>query len=963
METYPRNFKKDTQNFLNISVDKRNKEFKTIFNQLGSIQAVVENFTARMDNIIEYRKLNDKRKKQTEKIRRKKILTLRKSKSKEKRQRRKQNKVIVFKSAKLKEEVLKLYNNKQIKGAFKVTFISILTSSKFVLNFSTIKQFNLWFFKFTRSQESDSDGKQEQRDKINIMEQGYIKVEALKGGYKNDKAKQISITLSNKSIINCFNPISKRNNCGLACIKHILKKEFDNQKIRDSNNIKAGSIEIQDILTIYNEVKGSNDKPLEIILINANPNNLDFNKYNYMLLYKNHFLVVDNIIDLNSDNYENHKTKRGTLIYDLETRYNLDKPIKVNGEIQYELYDILCCVEYQDYKSTEKMQKHFYSYYNSDNIFISSCSLFRAFLDEQAASNKFYNIWSHNGARFDNYFIIRSLYQDQAINEIEKIQLRGFSVIGMQYNSHLFKDSACFMPNTLDNLSKNFKVKNPKLKEFSVNGKILNNTQLCFYRPELNVKDFLNLRNNDKDFWECYLTYCFADCTALFQIIEAFKTEINSLIEKMNPKALLTCSMMKFNTIGSHAKAIFSYLNENNYHFKDYLTFFDDNEKLLFVNNFKRGGISHCNKKGKHTKGVVSVDITSQYPAAMLHLNIACGKSKWVTEYDKVKYGYYHIKNLKFDNNYFKPACGSNDSNKNSLNWANENIEEDYIDSFMLEYLIKNCGLISFDIVKGLVSNQFKSGNKIFNKYVMTLFDAKAEQDEYKNNNDERYNPALREVIKLYLNSLSGKLVEDPRKYGTIKMVSEETENSKQFNGMNTIKKSTEDLNMLVGLGVMVYSYSKRLLFEYINLLPSKTNNVIATETDSIYFDKVALKEFEDNVKNYKGDYPCEFGNKLGNIKFEKNTDEICYFLGKKFYAIGDVMRIKGISQSTIDDDGSYISLVDISLYEDVFNAKNGGKPITRTMSVLNKTLYGITSVNSAKLTRTINSTYDYNTY
>ena len=71
-----------------------------------------------------------------------------------------------------------------------------------------------------------------------------------------------------------------------------------------------------------------------------------------------------------------------------------------------------------------------------------------------------------------------------------------------------------------------------------------------------------------------------------------FKSEISGLIEKMNPKVLGHCSMMKNNTIGSHSKGIFIYLNENNYKYKDYCNFFKtnnkiDNEKLEFVNNFK----------------------------------------------------------------------------------------------------------------------------------------------------------------------------------------------------------------------------------------------------------------------------------------------------------------------------------------------------------------------------------------
>ena len=152
------------------------------------------------------------------------------------------------------------------------------------------------------------------------------------------------------------------------------------------------------------------------------------------------------------------------------------------------------------------------------------------------------------------------------------------------------------------------------------------------------------------------------------------------------------------------------YLNENNYNFKDYCHFFNtndkvDNEKLLFVNNFKRGGISHCNKKGKHTNGVVSVDITSQYPASMIQMKVPCGYSRWTDVYDPKFYGYYHIKNLEFDNKYFKPVSGSNKVNESSLNWSNSKLEEDYIDSFMLEYLIKNCGLVKYEIEKGLISN------------------------------------------------------------------------------------------------------------------------------------------------------------------------------------------------------------------------------------------------------------------
>ena len=960
---------------INLPVDKRTAAYKNIVSRYNGEDYYVEFLRQRVRDAKEIKKKQEQKEKR--------IL------EKEKKQKQEQNELRIKKIfsrlitktkldytkrvIKLRSQEMKLVVLKQIKSKtkpFKITLRDLQTNITASFTFKNIYHFNTWLQKLIDGKNVNfTSGTERYSIEKSLFQLGTVKVDLLEGGYRNNKAKQQIIKLPFGTTLNCFNPISQRNNCSLECVKFLLNIDFNNKELRNKFNISSKElVSISDLLLIYNDLKKETDKPLEVIAIDKCNLELNFDTYNYILLYKCHYFVINEQIDSGNKTYDNKKTKRGTLIFDLETRSDKSKKFIINNTSAYQLEDTLCCVVYRDYKCNELQKKSFIGYYDNNNNYISSCSLFKSFLDLQASQNKFYNVWSHNGSKFDNYFLIKAFYNNKAINEIEKINLRGLSIIGMQYNSHLFKDSCCFMPNSLDNLSKNFKVKTPKLKEFKVNDKIISNTELCFYRPDLDIKNFLELQKNDKEYWNCYIDYCYADCFSLLEIVDKFTNEINSLIGKMSPKALGHCKMIKYNTIGSHSKGIFSYLNENSYAFSDYCEFFksdgnEDDQKLLFINNFKRGGISHCNKKGKHTKGVVSVDITSQYPASMMLMKVPCGKSKWVSEYDKSKYGYYYIKNMVFDNNYFKPACGSNQCNINSLNWVNSEIKEDYIDSFMLEYLIKNCGLVDYKIEKGLVSDNYKVGSEIFGKYVMTLFLAKAEQDEYKNNNDERYNPALREVIKLYLNSLSGKLVEDPRKYGQTKFISDDNDDSKEFNGTHIVKETNDKLNMLVGLGVMVYSYSKRLLFEYINMLPEKTKNVIATETDSIYFDKIALKEFEDNVKNYSGEYPCKFGSELGNIKFEKNTDDICYFLGKKFYSIDGHHVIKGISQNTINDSGTKINLVDIQLYEDVYNMKVTDKPITKCMKVIKRVFYGITNIYDTLLTRTINSTFDYNEY
>ena len=179
----------------------------------------------------------------------------------------------------------------------------------------------------------------------------------------------------------------------------------------------------------------------------------------------------------------------------------------------------------------------------------------------------------------------------------------------------------------------------------------------------------------------------------------------------------------------------------------------------------------------------------------------------------------------------------------------------------------------------------------------------------------------------------------------------------------------------------MVYSYSKRLLFEYIHCLPNKSNDVIHVETDGIYFSTKYLEEFTNNLNNYDGDYPCKFGVDVGNLKIEKTTPNgtVSYFLGKKFYLIMkdmdtfgiprgekdvkdkiNIYRVKGIPQKTIEKDGTYTFLVDTNLYEDVYN----GETVNKTFSTLRKSLFNSkTQISTHELTRRVRPNCEYKLY
>ena len=100
-----------------------------------------------------------------------------------------------------------------------------------------------------------------------------------------------------------------------------------------------------------------------------------------------------------------------------------------------------------------------------------------------------------------------------------------------------------------------------------------------------------------------------------------------------------------------------------------------------------------------------------------------------------------------------------------------------------------------------------------------------------------------------------------------------------KLNGVEISKDDTETkfkINQWIVAGVMIYSYSKRLLFEYIDLLPNKSDDVIHVETDGIYFGLPHKEKFIENVGKYDGEYrEVKIGDKLGNVDIEVEKEFI----------------------------------------------------------------------------------------
>ncbi len=862
---------------------------------------------------------------------------------------------------------------------FEIRIKSATTPAKRKIKFKSKDHFINWKNKLFQQNE-DSQG--------NIIDQGQganvfnnITIQSIKkvqGGasVKHDMEKKITI---HNYILNCFRPKTNRQDCLFTAIKYLKPDlEVDIKEIRKHFKIEGRDVKVEsdiafkilDYLKI-DDIELFDDSEKEIVLDD---------KKTYIVLHNEHYYPVVNFVDKKVS----AKKRRKLLAFDFETRPTEEYiTIKATGEKMYILKDTITSVYYG--KGNARTNDFVKTIITTDNE-KTSARKFIDFLIQSDIDHIHFNIIAHNGSNFDFYFILAEMTEEEYA-ECD-INFRGTSVIGIEFRGHKFKDSRCFLANSLEKLSKNFQVEDGKITKFQLHGEEISSANLCFYKHELKFDDFMKLKDSDIEFWDKYEHYCMTDSIALYQIWNKFEKLVNGMIEAISPFVLTKCSLNGSNTIGGHSKKILNEINKfkgkSNWYKEDMEKFFltekkFDKEKYKFICNFKRGGISHCNQRGNHKSGVVGFDIKSQYPACLKYGMMPCGYSFEVKEFKEEYHGFYHFESVYFDNveHTYRPIAECKKGE--SLNWnvAGHIVENQYIDSYMVKYLIKNNGLNleKSVLTKGLVSKKEMCMDKLFGKYIDTFYNEKARQDELKEKKDPSYNQALRETIKLYLNSLTGKLVENPEHYFQLKNDWTELNSNKYsytddsndkennlgtltINGVKKYKDYSDKTNEWVLAGVMVYSYSKRLLFEYVNMLPNKSSDIIHTETDGLYFSARLKQKFIDGCANYKGDYKeVMIGSELGNIEFDCESKEGTnnYFLGKKFYRMdydGVQPKIKGFPQATIDDAGNKIQLVDEKVYEDHFK----GVEVKKTFNTLKRNLTGDKpTILAYKMTRTLN--------
>jgi hypothetical protein len=346
------------------------------------------------------------------------------------------------------------------------------------------------------------------------------------------------------------------------------------------------------------------------------------------------------------------------------------------------------------------------------------------------------------------------------------------------------------------------------------------------------------------------------------------------------------------------------------------------------------GRVELFNGIQKIQERMASTDVCSLYPFVMSVLNVyyPCGDIVEVEEYkgdDEIGFYYCDIdqSNLSAQNLpkiYARKTEIEND-------WGHDEILNDYLISNVMIGLLRKYGC-SVVVKQGFIFSRREKSSHMF-KFILEMMSAKNGQDTLKSNKDSAYNPALRETLKLLMNSLSGKVIEGLHTEKTTDISNmyeyeKIQEKATSVNFINSIgnrlfityevdeEKLCETQQRPIFLGCLIYDYAKRYMFDMSYSKIGK-NDLVYTDTDASKFKYSAMTKWEEWIHRENITVPCweeakiadpRYNNHLiyqrGSKVFGSFEDELEDFIGDnyRFYCV----EKKSWSYEAFNADGSY---------------------------------------------------------
>lgn len=561
------------------------------------------------------------------------------------------------------------------------------------------------------------------------------------------------------------------------------------------------------------------------------------------------------------------------LFFDFETVYNNQGALR-----PYALSAILYDDEFNEierYFCAEEVGKNAYKIRES----------FAKFLNKYNDFNFINLMISYNGARFDN-FLLGEILGKMKMLKGNNLQMANGQILKMKFKSYTVIDLCKFVMLPLKVACEGFKCNDNKL-DFDHN--IVQKTQ---FEGKLHIwlKENMNTLREYND----------RDNIVLQQLFRKVKESIIQLTGQQI-EDFMTISQMTYDHWRKDCPVskLPPPLEEN----------------VQFMRKAIVAGRSQAFRKGffdveKLGGGLLSLDVKSLYPFVMAVCKFPIGQEIKTEKYVEGKLGIYNVHIISQPKTKIIPQREKG----KPLNWEYDkefdciltSVDIDTLKDYGAEYIIKD-------------GYYWEESDNVFEKYVEPLKKAKTQEDIWKEEKNERYNPALREIIKLYLNSLSGKVGQREyiknvefcftenqirsflKKHKDVIYTEIPKMNCVKLEGLNENYKYTNKKAKPFHLAAFIYSYARSHMYRSIL---SKVDDKFFTDTDSCHILKSSFNKLVD-----EGKFPAEekfgkfhMGGEFGDFENEIPFDVKRYYaIAPKCYAIiGDTkskFRFKGINQ------------------------------------------------------------------
>jgi hypothetical protein len=617
---------------------------------------------------------------------------------------------------------------------------------------------------------------------------------------------------------------SEDNDCLIECFKHFKDVAYTNNDIRSYLGIRPGKkLGLQHVPKLE-EIFEINVKVVEdvvypkIIKVKGQPKTIMTAKVlhgkgrNCILFYEDHFDIVlkrhHKQMDIPDELSEDVQIIDPLHYYffDYETTYN---PVTLELEVY-----AFCVLKFNHKRELQ------------DRYLGTSTDSLIEILNEMHDDDKSYLI-GFNNSRFDNFLLIQDMISHDYL--INNVTISNNSFLSFTTRGFIARDLCRILCTSLKSACQSFKCEMSKL-----------DFDHAIIQQERNQGTFNQYFTQHQS---AIFEYVEMDCQALAELF--FKTK--DAVERLCELKLET-----YPTIGSLTYNVFkSTIDVKMPIVKDVLV--DD-----FIRSSIIGGRTEV-MKGEYTD-ISSIDVNSLYPHVMMVNSFPIGQPIVTKHYMINKFGVYQV------TIHSQPTINiiPHKTEEGRLDWKYRGEIIRVLNNVDIDCLIRYGADIT--IHKGYYWKA--SSSNLFNDYFYKLIHEKDLQDQYRKSNDDRYNGALRELCKLQMNALSGKLAQ--RRYENISVF---IQNNKQRNAFeNKVHKDSIKYfvgkNYMIGegqkiktvarnpviWGSLIYSYARTYMYD---VVLSKVK-VYGMDTDSAFI------HHEDLTK--LGDI---YGSNIGQFKIE----------------------------------------------------------------------------------------------